>query len=279
VERVVRIVFARTRHVYPSYTDFWRLVEAAGFATCFIDEINLGEPITYVTTPWNGETVPAVRDARAWGDQGKLVWWLLERDAADAGMIDPVMVELFDEVWVSDRSYANLNAKFRHVVLGGHPLFGDPSLGKQYDVCHLAYLWGRRRAAVDEMIRRGRTVAPEAFGKAQQDRFVATSRLMLSMHQYETARIIAPIRFAVAASYNLPLVSEGVVDAWPLIEGRDFLQAPIEQLPDLVDRVLGDVDLRQRLAIGLRSRLVLEHPFGQEVERAVDLLWRKAFAS
>ena len=272
------IRFARTRHEYPSYSDFWRLVEVSGFQTCYVDEIDLSRDVVYILTPWNGETTPALRRARAGGSTGKVIWWLLERDLADGGAVDEEALSLVDAVWVSDRSYADLHAKFDHVVLAGHPLFGAPCVAKIYDVCHLAYLWGRRQAVIDELAKRYR-IAPEAFGQSAQDRFVATSRLMLNLHQYATAKIIAPIRFAVAASYGLPLVSEDVVDPSPLIDGQDFLSAPIEQIPTVVDRVLGDEDLRQRLAVRLRARLVLEHRFDLEVAKGIGTLHRRSIAS
>lgn len=273
------IFFARTRHEYDSYTDFWRLVEAARYPTCFVDEIDLNLPVTYITTPWNGETPAAIRKARSISAPvGKVIWWMLERDAIDAGNLDAYQADLalFDALWVSDRSCVNLHAKFEHVILGGHAAFGDPCVAKHYEVCVLAYLWGRRQRVVDELAQRGLKIAPEAFGRYQQDRFVATSQLMLNMHQYDTAKIIAPIRFAVAASYGLPLITEDVRDSFPLVEGRDFVSAPIEDLPDLVVAVLADHDRLRRLAVSLRSRLVLQYPFDQQVNRAVDQLWQRS---
>jgi hypothetical protein len=270
---VTAVVFARTRHVYASYTDYWRLVEAAGYPTCFIDEIDLSKPAVFVVSPWNGETRPALAGARARAGaarRGKVVWWNLELDAPPGDDPESLYAECaaeFDEVWVPARSLAN-RPKTRHVVLGGHPDFGTPCRGKVWDVCTLAYLWGRRAVAVERMTAHNLVIAPEAFGRHAQDQHVATSRVMVNMLQHATTPVMAPLRAAVAASYNLPLVTEQVVDPWPLVEGRDYLAGALGRLPELAAQVAGDPDLAARLALGLRSRLLLEHPFHVGVDRA-----------
>ncbi len=38
---MAEITFVKTRHVYDSYTDFWRLVELSGFPTIYYDELDL----------------------------------------------------------------------------------------------------------------------------------------------------------------------------------------------------------------------------------------------
>lgn len=272
------VVFARTRHIYASYTDYWRLIAAAGYPTCYIDEIDLTKPAVFVVSPWNGETRPALRNARARAGaarRGKLVWWNLELDAPPGDDPDSLWAECsaeFDEVWVPARSLA-IRPKTRHVVLGGHADFGVPCKAKVHDVCTLAYLWGRRAFIVNELRSHGVSVAPEAFGRHAQDQHVATSRVMLNMLQHATVPVMAPLRAAVAASYNLPLVTEFVTDPWPLVAGRDFAENTIYGVVGEVIELLRDPDRAARLAIGLRSRLVLEHSFNAGVDAAAAQTW------
>lgn len=270
----VTVIFARTRHLYDSYGDFWRLVSAAGYPVCYVDEIDLRCDAVFVTTPWNGETLPAVRAARARAGaarQGQVVWWNLERDApAGQGVLMPDPHD-FDEVWLADGHGVGFPRE-RHVVLGGHPDLGTPSKAKAWDVCFLAYLWGRRAEVADALRALGVSVAPEAYGRAAQDRHVAASRLMVNLLQHATVRVAAPLRFAVAASYGLPILSEDVLDPSPLVPGRDFFMVPIGEIPAMVQRMLADDDLLIKLATSLRMRLTYEHRFDIAVDRAAMAL-------
>jgi len=81
----VDIVFCKTRadpEFYRSYTDFWSLVELAGFPWMWLDELEPGRDAVYIVTPRNGELPPIL--PRLQGDRAcKFVWWCLERpDAA-----------------------------------------------------------------------------------------------------------------------------------------------------------------------------------------------------
>src|ERR1700678_4271845 len=107
------IIFARTRHIYGSYTDFWKLVELSGFDTCYIDEIDISLENTYIFTPINGEYgahILAQKNDPNKIRRAKLIWWNLERQlSVDNSTIDNII----DEIWVSDRYYATLNNKFK----------------------------------------------------------------------------------------------------------------------------------------------------------------------
>lgn len=255
----MEIVFCKTRHAYGSYGDFWRLVEASKFATCFVDELDLRRDCTFIVTPWNGETTPILERARQHPNaKAKVVWWLLERDMCDRGFDETFdqAAALVDDVWVSDRSYATRHPRLRFVMLGGHPdLTHVTNLRKQFDVCTLAYLWGRRQHVTTILAHQGISIAPEAFGRQAQDQIVAASSIMLSMHQYDAARIIAPLRFAVAAAYGLPVLTEQVDDPWPLTSGVDFIEAAYDDLPAATARLLATQSTHQALIENLRLKL------------------------
>lgn len=285
---MTKIIFTKTRHTYDSYTDFWRLVTASSFETCYVDEIDLNKSkdTVYIVTPWNGETRPALERARnLLGNaktNSKIVWYCLERDLSDGERTIDDELDLVDEVWVSDKSFSNFHPKFKFVLMGGHEDFGDRFISnissfskKQHDVCTLAYLWGRRLDIVNTLKSKGIKITPEAFGKDMQDIHVPSSLLMLNMHQYDfpgKPKIVAPLRFAVTASYKLPLLTEEVTDASPFIENVHFQQAKYEDLVSHTLKLLSDVEALNELSENLYQFLVVENPFDKTIKQAVTEL-------
>lgn len=261
------IVFARTRYEYPSYQDFWRLVELSRFSVVYVDEIDLASEHTYIFTPMNGEVVPHLRNFSG-KRRAKVIWWNLERphDETLPSSMD-TLEGLIDAVWVSDRYFATLNSRFSFVRLAGHQHYGLRSAAKHWDVCHLSYLWGRRLEAVDRLRAQSVSVAPEAWGIRDQNSIVATSHLMLCLHQYAVFPIIEPVRFAIAACYGIPIISEDFMDR----EANDLVIStrPIGQIDQ---NVLEWLNHKNRLAEEgekLHRRLCITTDFRQEVERAL----------
>ena len=255
------IVFVRTRHDYPSYTDYWRLVELAGFPVTYSDEMqrNLmwtNPDATFIVSPVNGEYGPDhfVDPAR----RAKVVWWNLERPGCDSSMKFPIAHEdkRFDETWVSDRFYATLGANhekpYRYVTLGtdmrlraedcdperdlpecyharGMPTDGRPLQWKdvgttfKYDVIHLSYLSHRRQHVIPNILKAtGWTCAPTGWG---QDRHQALleSRAMLAVHQDDWP-VVEPLRYALAAAYGLPVWGEAATDHYPWVREPELHQ-------------------------------------------------------
>lgn len=266
------VVFARTRHVYGSYTDFWSLVELAGFRTCYVDEIDIDANLTYVTTPMTGElksrNLP--KDRRA-----KIIWWNLERPDGEfaqrfSAVIDEVLSHV-DEIWVSDRYYQSMDQRQKFVILGSHPgLLVEPwTPGNRWDVAHLSYMNGRRNHVYGRLQERGLTLAPNAWGN-ERTNVLFNSSVLLNVHQTD-ALIGEPLRFAVAAAHAVPLLSETILDAYPLAPGVDFLPAHYEDLVDLCGQAArGRIEILTQLGANLYERLCVEHPFGREVRKALD---------
>jgi hypothetical protein len=267
---IVTIIFAQTRYHYPSYIDFWRLVVASEFQTCFVDEIDPADDTkAYIFTPMNGEGMERLA---SWTNRrAKIIWWNLERPEDDTLSASLSAVhDAVDAVWVSDRSYAARDPQLSYVQIAGHPQFGKRSQEKLYDVCHLAYLWGRRRAVIDVLVQRGVKIAPESWGQTQQDEIVAKSRLMLNMHQYDGMNILAPIRFAVAASYGIPIISEPYADP---VARFLAIQARLGELPNRVESALEDPSFLLSQGDGLFNQLCIDTDFRREVEQGVARLW------
>lgn len=274
-----RIVLAKTRHHYDSYVDFWRLAEAAGLEACFVDEIDLARgDTTYVFTPYNGELPPLIERSKA-GRRAKLVWWNLERPADETlpATLDQLAGAL-DAIWVSDRSYAAVDPRFTYVPIAGHRAIAGGTIphdvvAPTWDVCPLAYLWGRRETVCYQLGRRGYRIAPPAYGKVAQDAVIPNSALVLNLHQYEGTQTIAPLRFAIAASYAVPIVSEEFADA----QAMELVLAavPIGAIVSTVGTILkmGWTALKDH-GQRLYQQQCIDTDFGIEIERAAAELWR-----
>lgn len=279
------ITFAKPDHHYASYDDFWKLVEAARFPVVPFADIDLTRSVTYVFTPWNGQVTDLLPQMRATAGKklrARVVWWNLERDLADApteertARLDKVVppdrgAALVDDIWVSDRAYALLDPRFRHVVLGSHPgyadlrsvLFRQP----QWTATLYAYIWGRRQMIVDDLTRHGVNLSPNAWTDADRAMVLSGSRLMVNTHQYDAARTIAPIRFAVAAAYGMGLLSEPIDDPWPLTRGTHYVECPTENL----GRFLGSLAAESAMftAPELFDLLVDQHRFDRVVTETI----------
>jgi len=229
------ICFVQTRYQYDSYTDFRRLVEVSGFSSCFVDEVRLDESKTYIVTPSNGEWRPHIQNEQNRVPLGSrracLVWWNLER-GWNPGEVGPSadglgdMLLWCDKVWISDRSWATALAnihgldRIRNVPLGSNTLLGSPGRTKKYDLIHLSYVTHRRSLVYNQMLVR-RTIAENCWGDLRHER-LQQSRALFGIHQDEKP-IIEPLRFALAASYGLPILTESVSDTWPYQDGVSII--------------------------------------------------------
>jgi hypothetical protein len=262
------IVFAKTRHSYDSYLDFWSLVELSEFSTCFIDEIRIDEPKFFIFTPWNGEVDPHLQAELSSGRPKKatLAWWCLERfDGMPVPYQDALAqaAAFVDEMWVSDRWISTFDERLKYVAFGSHPGLGSPRLDPVYDFTHQSYAWGRRQSMYTRLKGLGLIEGPSTWGDERTD-VLRRSRLMLNLQQYPDP-VTAPIRFALAAAYGLPAVSESIKDLHPL-EGI-VACADYDGIPELVRAVIahgGD-----KMASDLHERLCVEVTFRKGVEQAV----------
>jgi hypothetical protein len=267
-------IFARTRWNYDSYTDFWRLVELAGFPVVYVDQIDWDLDVIFVTTPINGE-LPAhhegsdgrgIKNTR----RARLVWWYLERPDAEppsiAERLDQTL-RVVDAAWTSDRLVASLDPRLQHVVLGSDPglrVHGEEP--KVYDYTHQSYAWGRREAIHHRLVARGLREGPASWG-AVRERVLASSRLMLNLQQYSLP-LCAPLRFAIAAPYSLPIVTEALHDPYPL-QRDDLIEAPYDAIVDTVVGALGRPDLLDQLGWRTHQRLCVEWTFRRGVSEGI----------
>lgn len=253
-------VFVRPVANYPSYADFWHLVHLSGFRYIDRHEEDLDNPAhTYIYV--GPEGIPDCSRARA-----RTIFWQLEY-AGD--YIDQINYRTAREVWASDPAWAVENGA-QYVILGSHPMlrqFSSASDDPFYDVTMLAYMTSRRQHIKDALADLEWTPDYPGHGSEQRDRALSRTKLMLIVHQHETA-YLSPLRLALAAAYELPIVCETVRDPGPY-RGH-VLFADYDCLPEMVRLYLngkiGDVNE----VLHLHNLLCIQHPFRKCVEQVLE---------
>ena len=220
------IVFARTRYVYDSYTDFWKLVELSEYPVVYVDEIDVKDRAkTYIAAPFNGEFFPLGEVKR----KCKIFLWNLERPLGSGGaeqykehLTKHISNGYIDDVIVSDVALAKITG-YKYVPVGSHKDLGSPGSDKKYDYIHLMCYSNRRGILFDEPTKpktsfSGRSIALNGWGEARH-KSLQESRFMLNVHQ-DTDMIMEPLRFALAAAYELPILTENLYEnSYPYIVG------------------------------------------------------------
>jgi hypothetical protein len=277
-----RIVFAHPRNVYSSYTDFRMLVELSGFQSCLQDEVDLETDAVYILSPINREFGEwALRRLPAGHRRARMIWWNLERPDVDTvpvldlpknavhASVDSV-ASIFDAIWVSDRYLASLNKMFTYVVMGSDVrLANGPRMETKYDLCHMAYIWGRR-----EILNRlggGWRVAPACWG-VERDVVLRSSFAMINIHQ-TPAPAGEPLRIALSAAYRLPLITETLADPTPFHPDVHMVMMDYSRAEETLTRWLTTLEGRQGLSSrgeALHQALCIDRTFGGCVRRGVE---------
>jgi hypothetical protein len=209
----VHIRNPRTGEYYSSYNDYFRLVHLSGFKECDLEQVDPASDNTYIFTlnfhglnqePIPDEYFPDGRSARYIHHQ-------IER----VNLID----ERFDEIWFSDKSIPELrHPKARYVTLGGHQDFMEPlpDVQKQYDFSHMCYPAGRRFGMLEDMLKRGFSLAPAPIEWEEKNRVMQESKMGLALHQHgDSLDMIEPLRYTVFSCMKLPILAEKSKDFYP----------------------------------------------------------------
>ena len=260
------VIFARTRTVYDSYIDYFKLAELSGYPIVYCDEIDVDSDNLYIFTPLNGENNHGWPVSRAtivlWDGE----WRLKESDYqwSDSDLVVPPGVS---RVWASDKWYAErIHAEY--VPLGSHPgLVGTAQTDETFDIATMCYIWGRRGNITTCLQERGVSIAPNGWGD-ERDALLKSSSALLHIHQHAKVHTVAPLRYAIAAAWHLPLISESVYDRG--IFETSVLYADYDALADyaalMVKRYGREL---QSKADELHNQLCIDGSFRKFIDAAV----------
>lgn len=204
-----QVIFARPRHTYESYSDYFRLVELSGYDLIYMDEIDADSDNCYIfstpATHWHDGI-----ERRGWDNpRARIIYynleWYMDVDYKDIPGV---------EIWSADAYYAQLKG-LKYVPLGSHPGLAleplPPVRDYRYDVALLAYMPPRRQQMHYNLQQLGVSIAPNAWGKERHD-ILAQTKAMLHVHQNDGVNTVAPQRFALAAAYHMPIITEKLED-------------------------------------------------------------------
>lgn len=253
------VIFARTRHTYDSYSDFWRLVELSGYPVCYVDEIDAESDNAYIAAPVNGEWNNGWQSPRA-----RIILWQFEWNVDGEHHTPPGVSETWHiDAWQAGRIGA------RYVPVGSHKdlrLSDTVDTAPRYDVAMLSYMIPRRQQIHHDLTTRyGLRCAPNAWG-LERHAILSQTRAMLHVHQWDDIRGVAGLRWAIAAAYELPVITE-TLNEWGILRHDCVLQSDYEHLAQFTrDR------LRDNLSdygMALHNLLCRDHSFRKNVEAAL----------
>lgn len=255
------VIFARPRWDYASYADFYRLIELSNYPLIYFDEIDPSSDNLYIMTILNGENMGGWQNVRA-----HIVLWDIEWR-----LDDPAKIPGVRRVWASDRWYAK-KIGAQYVPFGSHPDLAPPPArnGKyDYDVATLAYTGPVRRATgFNCLVEHGLSISGNGWGE-QREAILRHSKAMVHIHQIEGVNTVAPQRFALAAAWKLPVITETLYDSG-IFRYNHLIMSDYANLPDVAALWLhrNDAHILQQFGENLWHLLCVEHTFRQYVEEA-----------
>lgn len=257
-----KVIFARPRHEYGSYQDIYALITLSGYPLVYFDQIDpAAQDTAYILTIVNGENQAGWPGAKA-----RIVLYDLEwRSPSEYPRLPGV-----SEVWAADAWYARLVGA-KYVPLGSHPELGGGHMINEYadginwDAAMLAYLSPRRQAAVGNLERAGVSLAPKGWG-VERWRILSQTWALLHVHQHDDIPTVAPGRFALAAAFHMPIVTERLSDPG-IFAAVNLRQADFPHLPAAVKAECDAEDFEA--ADALHELLCHEYTFKRCIEGAL----------
>lgn len=255
---------------YRSYVDFFDLARFAGYPVISVSAIDPQSDNTYIFTPANGETVAGWPGAKA-----QIILWQLEWQLTDEHNTPPGV----RRVWASDASFAKQRG-YEYIPIGSDDRLNPFNLDaltsqqrvamKDRDAVFLSYQTPRRQVVSNAFKAAGLSLAAEGGGLlgAARSSELLRARVMVHVHQHESIRTIAPLRWALAAAHQLPLITEMVDD--PGIFGPlCMFQYEYKDIAQWTKSTLQYPQLLEGMAAVLHGLLCREHTFRKVVEANV----------
>ena len=244
-------VFVRSTANYEAYTDFWRLVELSSFPVIPAAKVELHRDGLYIWPTMDMEFIERLSREPRGSRAAKVIFWNVERPDEKPGvdvreLFQRAMGEILewaDEIWISDMSLHAIDRRTVFAILGGHAGLNECShRSMTYDVAHLGRLTPRRIELLKVNEERGLKISPNEWGP-DRSRILAASQLLLNIDRVEGLHLASPLRWALAAAYGLPIVTEEAPEPYPMTAGKDLVMAPHADLADLVVETLGRRDI------------------------------------
>lgn len=265
-----QVLFARPRHHYDSYQDLYRLIELSGYPLVYFDELDPASDNCYVLTVLNGQNEAGWPGARATIVLFDLEWHISADSVAQYNT--NVWKPGFRRVWAADPWYARaIGAEY--VPLGSHPGLALEPIHRngsyRYDVATMCYYTHRRQCVYDELTRASLRVAPNGWGY-ERHQALTSSRAMLHMHQHDGIATCAPQRFALAAAYELPLITETLAE-WGIFRHSHLLSSDYAHLATFTQMWTrrNEAQILENFGRALHQLLCVEKTFRACVEGAV----------
>lgn len=262
------VYFVRPHYEYDSYSDLMKLIELSGYPLIFYEEIDPSSDNFYILTVLNGEI-----NENGWGDKPRaticlidLEWRLKESDYAWSES-DLTLPKGVSRVWAADKWYAE-RIGAQYVPIGSHPgLVGAATTDQTFDVAPLSYRTGRRNKAFGDMQDMGLTLAPNSWSD-ERDAALKASTCVVHVHQHDRVATVAPLRYAIAAAWHKPLISERVNDRG--IFDRAVLYSDFDTIADYTALMVRRYpQLLRDKADELHDKLCVSNSFRSYVEAAL----------
>lgn len=249
------VYFVRTHHIYQSYTDFWTLVDLAGYPICMPEDIRPSSANVYIIPTRNGEFPQT-----GWRKpKARIIEWRFEWDAYPRWQ--------GTEIWSSDSWHAKQHGA-RYVTLGSDARLAEAGVSERaYDAAFLAYLTNRRSYVRDRVIAQGVKLSPNSAWDEQRAGILNASGAYLNIHQRDDVFTIAPLRLVVAAAYKLGVISEAASDAGEF--ASLIIQEPYATLIDRVPFWIRQPNTLRRYGEALHQYLCVERTFKSVLEAAL----------
>jgi hypothetical protein len=126
-----------------------------------------------------------------------------------------------------------------------------------------------RRAGVDVTVRGAWHPTRGLWGDERRDLLLRT-KVLLNVHRHPGNA--ADARLGLGAGHGAVTVSEPMYRPDPYVAGRDFLEAPLDQMPAVIASVLRDDDRRAVLAAAA-AQVAREHTLSRTAEQLVSLMY------
>lgn len=287
------IIFAWPKVVPQSYGDLERLAKVSNFKQCSLEEMDFAEDNFYIIPVATRELseVNSRHMKRGPGPKrATLAWWnlekrdsghfpLMETEGGASNDVDTIS-QIVDHVLVSDRATWKSDLRMKFLVMGSHPAFVSSPVPNipysDYHLCHFSYETPRRKVLLDEIRNNGLLVAPNTYS-AERSNYLRSSRAMLNIHQ-NPGKYLSPLRFALAAAYNLPVISEEMEDCYPLVPDVDYVSVPYTEVARTCSSLLKQTDhpvlSLEPFRKNLRDLLIVRYPFRETIIRTVEELER-----